>query len=92
MIDLDRRNFIGGLAAVSAGFAISPGAARAQAPGQGRIDVHHHFASPYWLRIMDLIASSTPIGMWKAWSPQHSLDAMDAGGTQKAVLSMTVPR
>ena len=48
MVHIQRRDFVAGLAAAGAGLALSPRTALAQPAG--RIDVHHHFAPPYWLR------------------------------------------
>lgn len=87
MSTLTRRTFVGGLAA-TAGLAAGARPAIPQTPG--RIDVHHHFAPPYWLRVTDGISPATA-GIWKPWTPQKSLDTMDQGGCQKALLSITTP-
>jgi len=83
---IDRRTFVGGLAA--AGVSLRPSATLPQT--LGRIDVHHHFAPPYWLRVTDGISPTTS-GIWKPWTPQRSLDALDQGGCQKAIVSITTP-
>jgi len=85
---INRRNFAVGLAAAGAGVALAPSAVRSQPAG--RIDVHHHFASPYWLQVVDEVAPATA-QLWKKWSPESSLASMDAGGAEKAILSMTTP-
>lgn len=87
MGSINRRNFVAGLAA-GAGLAAVRGIALPQS--QGRIDVHHHFSPPYWLRVTDGISPATA-GIWKPWTPQKSLDTMDQGGCQKAILSITTP-
>ncbi|MGA2394339.1 MAG: amidohydrolase family protein [Candidatus Lustribacter sp.] len=85
---IDRRAFIGGLAVAGAGLSL--GARSALSQPAGRIDVHHHFAPPYWLRVTDGISPATS-GIWKPWTPQRSLDSMDQGGCQKAIVSITTP-
>jgi 6-methylsalicylate decarboxylase len=85
MAHLDRRMFLGGLAAagtVAAGSRI----ALSQPAAAGRIAVHHHFAPPNWLK-----ASTTGTRIWQTWTPQKSLDSMNEGGCQKAYLSITQP-
>ena len=84
----DRRTFLAGLALAGTGLALGPRAAFSQPAG--RIDVHHHFAPPYWLRVTEGISPATS-GIWKPWTPQKSLDTMDQGGCQKAILSITTP-
>jgi predicted TIM-barrel fold metal-dependent hydrolase len=88
MMSIDRRTFVAGLAATGAGLALGPSMALSQAPG--RIDVHHHFAPPYWLRVTDGISPLTA-QIWKKWSPAATLATMDEGGAQKAILSITTP-
>lgn len=85
---INRRSFAAGLAAAGAGVALGPSAVGSQPAG--RIDVHHHFASPYWLTVTEGVPPATA-QMWKRWSPETSLASMDAGGAQKAILSVTTP-
>ena len=87
MASINRLNFVAGLAA-GAGLAALPGPALPQSAG--RIDVHHHFASPYWMRTADGISPQT-MGIWHPWTPQKSIATMDEGGCQKAMLSVTTP-
>jgi predicted TIM-barrel fold metal-dependent hydrolase len=88
MMSIDRRTFVAGLAATGAGLALGSSTALSQAPG--RIDVHHHFAPPYWLRVTDGVSPITA-QIWKKWSPAATLATMDEGGAQKAILSITTP-
>jgi 6-methylsalicylate decarboxylase len=85
---IDRRTFVAGLAATGASLALAPERALSQAPG--RIDVHHHFAPPMWLDVTSQVSPATA-GIWKKWSPESTLAALDAGGAQKAMLSITSP-
>jgi predicted TIM-barrel fold metal-dependent hydrolase len=95
MTDLDRRNFLVGVAA-SLGLAATGRAglvsAFAQTPAPGRanrIDIHHHFAPPSWIAEVKgrplLQAANTK------WTPQQSIDDMDKGGVAAAVISVTNP-
>jgi len=91
MRKIDRRIFLGGLAAAGAGMVAGSNVVLAQpASGAGSIDVHHHFASPYWMRTADGISPST-MGIWHPWTPQKSIAVMDEGGCQKAIVSVTTP-
>jgi predicted TIM-barrel fold metal-dependent hydrolase len=54
------------------------------------IDVHHHFAPPVWLKVVnDQFPDFS--GAWKGWSTESALEQMDAGGVQKSMLSITTP-
>ena len=81
---LGRRGFLGGVAA--AGLAAT--AARAQ-PAATRIDVHHHYTSPSLLAMMQGRRTNQTFNM--QWTVQKSLDAMDAAGVAKAVVSTSDP-
>lgn len=57
--------------------------------GRGRIDVHHHFCPPPYtahveqtVRLPDIV---------RDWTPERSLEDMDRGGVDFAVLSVTTP-
>jgi predicted TIM-barrel fold metal-dependent hydrolase len=87
---LSRRQVLGGATAVAtAAVASLPTKSSAQSTPR-RIDVHHHFASPSWLRAMKLIGADDPV--IANWSAQKSLDDMDRGGVVTAVLSATPPQ
>jgi len=50
-----RRRLLAGLSALSAGLALSPATSGAQTPqappgNPRRLDLHHHFGSPRWIR------------------------------------------
>lgn len=86
---LPRRQFLAGLASVGAA-ALAP-ALRAQAPAGNarRIDVHHHFASPGWLKVMRAANILPP--SWNDWTPARGIEAMDRSGTATAIASITTP-
>jgi predicted TIM-barrel fold metal-dependent hydrolase len=58
-----------------------------------RIDVHHHILPPGYARIVGdarigplIVAGKTP-----EWTPQHSIEAMDRNGIEKAITSISAP-
>ncbi len=59
---------------------------------QGRIDVHHHLIPPAFAAAMarkglrEMVGAPVP-----EWTPQRSLDVMDANGIQTAILSLSAP-
>ena len=58
-----------------------------------RIDVHHHFLPPDYVRIVgdDRIGPLILAGKTPVWTPQHSIDAMDRNGIATALTSMSAP-
>ncbi len=64
-------------------------AARATPARPRRIDVHHHIAPPEWLKAFR--AREPGASPLARWSPQASLDDMDAAGVETAMLSITSP-
>jgi 6-methylsalicylate decarboxylase len=88
---VSRRNMLaGGAAALAAATVIGSRAKSFAQSAPGRIDVHHHFASPGWLQAMELIGADSP--QIAHWTVQKSLDDMDKGGVATAVLSGNVPQ
>ena len=87
MGELNRREFLAGVAALSAG-TLLPGCAATDGGGAKaqRIDVHHHFVSP------GFSAALKKMGQGHAkWSVQMSLDDMDKSGIQTSLLSLIQP-
>jgi 6-methylsalicylate decarboxylase len=92
-VDSARRNFLaGGIAALGVGAAAvapavaqTPAATQASAP-KTRIDVHHHYVPPTQGEAKRQAGSPPP-----KWTVQMSLDDMDKGGVQTAVLSLVEP-
>lgn len=87
MQNMHRGRFLAGVAAVGAQCALQ--APEAAAETAQRIDVHHHYAAPAWedaARAQDAYSAA-----WKGWSPQVAINALDRGGVQKALLSVTTP-
>jgi predicted TIM-barrel fold metal-dependent hydrolase len=94
-----RRDFLGGLAAIGAGMLASgcqtpaPGSAvpaSSAVPANPRlIDVHHHFASPGWIKMLRNDGVLNP--GWEGFTPAKAIDLMDKSGTATAISSPTTP-
>jgi 6-methylsalicylate decarboxylase len=85
-----RRSFLSAAGGAAALFAAAPGALFAQgAEAPRRIDVHHHFFPPEYLKSAKPVRSFPP--PMTGWVPQRSLDDMDRGGVRTALLSITTP-
>ncbi len=58
-----------------------------------RIDVHHHILPPnYVARIgSDRIGPMIVAGKTPVWTPQHSIEAMNRNGIEKAITSISAP-
>jgi predicted TIM-barrel fold metal-dependent hydrolase len=87
-VGLSRRDLLtqGGAALVLAGMG---GIALAAAAGRHRIDVHHHFVPPQYLKEAPPLARDI-LGRY-GWTPQKSLEEMDQSGVDVAMLSFPMP-
>jgi predicted TIM-barrel fold metal-dependent hydrolase len=58
-----------------------------------RIDVHHHILPPSYVRAVgdDRIGPLIVAGKTPEWTPQHSIEAMDRNGIEKAITSISSP-
>jgi 6-methylsalicylate decarboxylase len=58
-----------------------------------RIDVHHHILPPNYVRAVgdDRIGPLIVAGKTPEWTPQHSIEAMDRNGIEKAITSISSP-
>ena len=91
-----RREFLAGIAAAGASALMQRGGAPATRRG---IDVHHHLIPPKVLaahrdefaRVGALGGNETMTKQVLEWTPQISLDLMDAAGVNTAMLSMSTP-
>jgi 6-methylsalicylate decarboxylase len=91
-----RQFFASGLAAAAA--ALTPQHAFAQAPAiksGRRIDVHHHFLPPQYMKEeherISFGHASVPLDKLLSWSPKQSLEIMDQNGIETAIASVTTP-
>src|SRR5438552_868931 len=90
----DRREFLTGVAALTAGVLAAANEAQAQAPG-GRprfIDFHHHFQSPEWVKYAN--ANGVRVPQFERepvsnslWTPERGIEAMDKAGVDIAYQS-----
>lgn len=87
----DRRGFLTGGCGCLAAAAMS-GAARAAA-AVAPIDVHHHFAPPFYKPAAEAWYRGTQSAAapFAAWTPEASLAGLDAAGGVRAVLSLSAP-
>lgn len=85
-----RREFLKSLVAAGAAAVLPPSRLFAQSVSRGalartgRIDVHHHIATPEWVK-------AARIGANWHWTPAVSLEQMDKYGIATAILSVTQP-
>ena len=86
-----RRQLLAGLAAVGAG-ALLRGDLHAQAQ-RSVIDVHHHIVPPKFMAAHrdDMVRGGAGQPYVQAWTPQVSLDQMDAQGVATSILSLSTP-
>ena len=87
---VSRRSVLAGLSAASV-LAVAGSSVRAfgEEKKLWRIDVHHHVSPPAFIaKIVALKTGQTPL---IDWTPQQSIEDMDAGGVETAVLSVSEP-
>ncbi len=82
-----RRRFIAGAAAM--GSLAAAGCTSIASGPTPRIDVHHHIVPPTWLAALNKAKLGDPI--LNDWTPQRSLDDMDAAGVTTSMTSPTIP-
>jgi 6-methylsalicylate decarboxylase len=97
-----RRQFLGELAALGAGVlagacqqrpapaAVSAAPAASALPNPPRlIDIHHHFASPEWIKRLKVDQALN--ASWDDYTPARDIEAMDKAGIDVALVSPTTP-
>lgn len=87
---------LGTLGAIGATTFVPEGRPLAQtlAAKASRIDFHHHFFSPAWVRLVERQHHKQPVlgfEQFNTWTVEKDLEAMDRGGVEKAFLSVTQP-
>jgi predicted TIM-barrel fold metal-dependent hydrolase len=99
MTDFDRRSFLSG-AVASLGMAATGSlglstlfAQEGAFPKPYIIDIHHHFAPPAWLAVVQGLGSSAaPLQAANVnWTPAKSIEDMNLGGVAAALVSITNP-
>src|SRR5438067_1634139 len=89
---LSRRELLTGLAAAGTGLIMTGGKLAAQGSGGAtrRIDVHHHFANPELIKLMN-DKKTSGFQTWTPYSPAKAIEDMDKGGVQTSMISITTP-
>jgi len=59
-------------------------------PAARRIDVHHHFASPQWIRMVNT-RQTQGYQTWQTYTPARAIEDMDRGGVVASLISITTP-
>ena len=94
---MSRRRVLGSLAAVGAAAALPGGAGRAQggAAADQRIDTHHHFFPPEYLKPLEEWGRRTGAGglspPQRGWTVARDIEEMDRFGVRTAILSISTP-
>src|SRR5882672_6901044 len=86
-----RRDILAGLAGLGAAAFFAGSKVGAQtASGPRRFDLHHHFGSPGWLRV---VAEKKMSGYqtWQRYSPAKAIEDMEKGGVAMSFISITTP-
>ena len=83
-----RRDFLAGLGAAALVGAKLSG--QAPATNARRLDLHHHFGTPAWVR-MTATRQSQGYQVWQPYTPAKALENMDRGGVAVSLLSITTP-
>lgn len=94
---LSRRNLLVGLSAIYASRLAGKEQNRSDMPGANResrrIDLHHHFLPPEYVRLVgkETIGAPAPAGKTPEWNIQNSLATMNQFGIRKAIVSISTP-
>jgi 6-methylsalicylate decarboxylase len=83
-----RHVLLGGLASMFASTAATGGAMAAPKPH--RIDVHHHIVPPTWYQALKQAKLDNP--PMATWTPEKSIEDMDAAGIATSITSPTTPQ
>jgi predicted TIM-barrel fold metal-dependent hydrolase len=91
-----RRDLLRGLAAIAAGALIQTGRSVAQTGNTAPrriIDVHHHIMPPFYIHEhrRDQMKVGPGITNIFEWTPQLSIERMDASGVATSILSISTP-
>jgi predicted TIM-barrel fold metal-dependent hydrolase len=88
---ITRRDVLAGFATAGASAFLPRNRLFAQAPGgPRRLDLHHHFATPRWIkRVAEIKRQGWET--FQPYKPADAIEAMDKGGVATAFLSLTTP-
>jgi len=87
-----RRQVVAGLLAYCGTTVLQRGklAAQTPSPNPRRLDLHHHFGTPAWIRLTNE-RKSQGYQVWQPYTPAKALEDMDKGGVATSLLSVTTP-
>src|SRR5262249_51379322 len=89
-----RRGLVAGLAAAAL-VPAGAGLAQTPAPPRRRIDMHHHFLPPQYMKEeherINFGHGNVPPAQILSWTPARSLEVMDENGVATAIVSVTTP-
>jgi 6-methylsalicylate decarboxylase len=87
-----RRRILAGVAGLGASLLCREKNLWAQAPARnaGRLDLHHHFGTPAWIRMTNE-RKSQGYQTWQPYTPAKAIEDMDRGGVTVSLLSVTTP-
>jgi predicted TIM-barrel fold metal-dependent hydrolase len=96
--DVSRRELLKILGAASTGALVCAGslfhhgllAQTASGGSARRFDLHHHFANPALLKLMN-DKKTQGYQFWQPYTPAKSVEDMDKGGVQTSFISVTTP-
>ena len=91
-----RRQFLAaGMAAVATAIASPRVYAQAAKPAAKRIDVHHHFLPPQYIKEeherLNFSHGAVSTDQLLSWTPSRSLELMDSNGIATALVSVSTP-
>src|SRR5215470_11768586 len=81
---LTRREVLACMAAAARALAQTP------ANPARRIDTHHHFGNPAWVKMTNS-RQSQGYQVWQPYTPAKSIEDMDRGGVATSLISVTTP-
>jgi predicted TIM-barrel fold metal-dependent hydrolase len=88
--DLSRRSLLAGIWALGAGGLLTSGNLFSQAGSPRRLDLHHHYGSPRWIK---KLAEAKRQGwqQFQDFTPAKAVETLDKAGVSTAFLSVTEP-
>lgn len=86
-----RREVLTGLAGLGAGALLRGRLAAQSLPAKNaRLDLHHHFGTPAWIRMVNT-KKTQGYQVWQPYTPAKAIEDMDRGGVATSFLSVTTP-
>src|SRR5215469_4274491 len=91
-MDCSRRQLVAGLLGYCGTTVLQRRKLAAQTPAQNprRLDLHHHFGTPAWIRLTNE-RKSQGYQVWQPYTPAKAIEDMEKGGVATSLLSVTTP-